>query len=247
MADQLLFFVSFVIGIGPALLLLWHGLRRFDYPRVEHTLYDDRKVFFALAVGLVVGTMSSLFSLYMPRYDIVSALVAIAGVAFFEETFKLVYLLRKGYRMNFATTFYGFSLGLGMAATVVLAQGLGNPNLLITPLTLALLAVFSFSMCMLEATTGALIGYGCSKGLPWSYLIRALIARFFYTVVALVFLLGVGEEWMRSVSLFAALGVGVFLYYYVYTLTMPETLPPEFRRKSRKEKRARARKIQTTR
>ena len=81
--------------------------------------------------------------------------------------------------------------------------------------------------------------------MPWAYLMRALIARLVFTIAVVI--LDFGEEWMQSVSMFAALGVGIFLYYYTYTLTMPETLPPEFRRKSRKEKRARARKIQTTR
>jgi len=242
MVEQSLFLASFAIGIGPALLILWHGLRRFDYPSVEKTLFDDRKVFLSLAVGLVFGTMSSIFALYLPRFDLSSAVVAVAGIAVLEEAFKLVYLNRKGYRGNFASTFYGFSLGLGIGATVALAQGLGNPRLMSDPLAFALLLLFSVSLCAMEGTTGALIGYGCSKGLPFSYLLRALIARFIYTVSAIAFLLGLGEDWLIYTSLFIAVGVGLLLYYFTYVITMPDTLPPELRRRARKERRARVRK-----
>ena len=236
-----MFLASFAIGIGPALLLLWHGLRRFDYPRVEKTLFDDRKIFFSLAVGLVFGTISSLFSLYILLSGPASALVTIAGVAVLEEAFKLVFLNRKGYRGNFASTFYGFSLGLGVGATVSLAQGLGNPRLLSDPLSFVLLLMFAVSLSAMEGTTGALIGYGCSKGLPFSYLLRALVARFIYTVSAIAFLLGNVDEWLIYLSLFIAVAVGLLLYYFTYVITMPDTLPPELRRRARKERRARVR------
>lgn len=242
MADQLLFLASFAIGIVPALALMWLGLRRYTYPRVEKALFDDRRIFFSLAVGLVMGTLSSLISLNLPRFDLASVLIALAATAMFEETFKLVYLNRKGYRQNFSSTFYGFALGLGIAATVVLSFGLGNPNLTTDPLTFILLAMFSLGFAAMEATTGALIGYGCSKGLPWSYLLRALFARLVYTIPAVPFLLSLGPEWLIYLSIFASLGVGLSSYFFAHSITFQETLPPEFRRRARKERRARARK-----
>jgi len=242
MADQLLFLASFAVGIGPALVLMWLGLRRYTYPQIEKALFDDRRIFFALAVGLVVGTVSSFISLNLPRLDVTSILVDLAAIAMFEETFKLIYLNRTGYRQNFSSTFYGFALGLGVAATVVLSFGLGNPNLTTNPLTFILLAMFSIGFAAMEATTGALIGYGCSKGLPWSYLIRALLARLIYVVSALPFLLSAGPEWLIYISMFSSLGVGLLLYFFVLSITFQETLPPDFRRRARKERRARARK-----
>ena len=241
MVEQSLFLASFALGIGPALFLLWHGLRRFDYPRVEKTLFDDRRVFFSLAVGLVFGTLSSLFALTLRRPDPMSAVIAVAGVAILEEAFKLVYLNRKGYRGNFSTTFYGFSLGLGVAATVSLAQGIGNPNLISSPLTFVLLLLFTIGLCTMEGSTGALIGYGCSKGLPFTYFLRALVARAIYTVAAGAFLLSVGEDWLIYLSLFVSLGVGLMLYYFTYVITMPDTLPVNLKRRVRKERKARSR------
>ncbi len=242
MADQLLFLASFAIGIGPALLLLWFGLRRYTYPQVDKTLFDDRRIFFSLAVGLVVGTVSSLFSLTLSGPDLSSSLVAVVGPAVFEEMFKLVYLNRKGYRQNFSSTFYGFALGLGVGATVVLASGMANPNLTVNPLTLTILVMSSVALAGTEAATGALIGYGCSKGLPWSYLIRALVARLVFIASSIPVSLFVEPDWVGMVTILPSLSVGLFFFYFAYVITFQETLPPEFRRRARKERRAKARK-----
>ena len=242
MADQLLFLASFAIGIGPALLLLWLGLRRYTYPQVDKTLFDDRRVFFALAVGLVVGTFSSLFSITITGPDFASSLVAVVGSAVFEEMFKLIYLNRKGYRQNFSSTFYGFALGLGVASTVVLASGMANPNLTVNPMTFAILVMSSIALAGTQATAGALIGYGCSKGLPWSYLVRAIIVRIVFIASTIPVSLFAEPEWVGVFTVLPPLGVGLFLFYFAYTITFQETLPPEFRRRARKERRAKARK-----
>jgi hypothetical protein len=243
MADQLLFLASFVIGIVPALVLMWVGLRRFTYPSIEKTLFDDRRIFFALAVGMVVGTFSSLFSFSLTGVDLASSVIAVVGAAVFEEMFKLVYLNRKGYRQNFSSTFYGFALGLGIAATVVLASGMGNPALTANPLTIVVLVLSSFGYAGMEATTGTLIGYGCSKGLPWGYLIRALVVRLVFIASAIPYSLFIEPEWLGLITVIPPLVVGLFLFYFAYFITFQDALPPELRRRARKERRARARKV----
>ncbi len=243
MADQTLFLISSALGIGPALLLMWLSLRRFDYPNVEKTLFDDRKVFFALAVGLVLGTVSSVFSLYSGAVSFVGVILTLSIVILFEESFKLVYLNRKGYRTNFASTYYGLALGLGIAATLILATGLRNPDFPSSAITFTLLVAYSFSLCTIEATTGAIIGYGCSRGEPWSNFFLALFIRFFYTFVSIPFLLGsdLSPDWLVMLSLIASVAVGVSLYYYSYVEILPGTLPPDLRRLLRKGRKARMR------
>ena len=243
MADQGLFLISGAVGIGPALLLLWHALRRFDYPRVEKTLFDDRRVFFSLAVGMVFGTVSSVFTLYSQPVDITGVVIVLAVVVLFEESFKLVYLNRKGYRQNFASTFYGVAIGLGISSTVVLATGLRNPGYASSPATFALLVAYSFSMCTTEGTTGAIIGYGCSKGEPWTNFLVALFARFFFTFISVPFLLGSSAlpDWLVFASLIGAVVVGAFLYSIAYLDILPDTLPPDLRRLLRKGRKERVR------
>src|SRR6058998_1599485 len=127
MASNVDFFVAFLLGILPGLAILWASLRRFDRPQVDHTLFDDRRVFGSLAVGLIFGTVASIFAIALPRRDLVSFAVAV-GVSFvFEESFKLAWLNRRSYRGRFDTTFYGVPLGIGAAASGVVAPG-GGPR-----------------------------------------------------------------------------------------------------------------------
>src|SRR5437867_11675391 len=77
MASNLDFLVAFLLGILPGLVILWASLRRFDRPYVDHTLFDDRRVFGSLAVGLIFGTIASVLVLSLPGADISSFLVAL--------------------------------------------------------------------------------------------------------------------------------------------------------------------------
>src|SRR5437899_680380 len=122
MASNLDFLVAFLMGILPGLLILWASLRRFDRPYVDHTLFDDRRVFGSLAVGLIFGTVASIIAIVLPRGDLASFAVAVAVSFVFEESFKLVWLNRRSYRGRFDTTFYGVPLGIGAAASGVVAR-----------------------------------------------------------------------------------------------------------------------------
>src|SRR5438552_160634 len=77
MASNVDFFVAFLLGILPGLAILWVSLRRFDRPQVDHTLFDDRRVFGSLAVGLIFGTVASIFALALPRGDLAPFLLQV--------------------------------------------------------------------------------------------------------------------------------------------------------------------------
>src|SRR3972149_839657 len=158
MATHLAFLAALAMGIGPALLFMWVSLRRFDRPRVEATLFDDRRVFGHLAVGVIFGGFASVLARAMPRVGFA------AGASFLvEELFKVVVLNRKGYQGRFDTTFTGVSLGAGLAATTAMATiywnvtgSLGLPDLFLTFL------LFSVTMTLVHLGTGVLIGFGAS-------------------------------------------------------------------------------------
>src|SRR3989304_5588571 len=126
MATREDFFVALLLGIGPALAILWTSLRRFDRPRGEPTLFDDRRGFGGLGVGMVFGVIASVFVLALPRVDLASSVLAIVVTFLFEEGFKLVYLNRRGYRGRFEATFYGVSLGGGAASTAGVPAAVGT-------------------------------------------------------------------------------------------------------------------------
>ncbi|MCI4371485.1 MAG: hypothetical protein L3J78_02435 [Thermoplasmata archaeon] len=238
MASNLDFFVAFLLGILPGLGILWISLRRFDRPQVDHTLFDDRRVFGSLAVGLVFGTVASLFTLSLPRGDLPSFLAALAVTFVFEESFKLVWLNRRKYQGRFDTTFYGIPLGLGAAASGVVAAAWVSLATLYNPETFALLVLYSGTLGLVNADTGALIGFGASRGDIWRSFLRALAVRFGHGLLLLPFLLGsqIGEPY-AAISAASSFGFALLVYYYVYREILPGTLPEELRRELRRERR----------
>jgi hypothetical protein len=239
MASNVDFLIGFLLGILPGLAVLWISLRRFDRPHVDHTLFDDRQVFGSLAVGLVFGTIASVFTLSVAGAAVVPA-VAFALSLLLEESFKLAWLNRRSYRGRFDATFYGIPLGIGAAASGVVAtawatQREGN---LYALETLALLVVYSFGLCLANADSGSLIGFGASRGETWRPFARALAVRFGHGVLLIPFFLGnqLGEPY-ASLSAGTALGFALLVFYYVYRVILPGTLPEEIRREIRRARR----------
>jgi hypothetical protein len=235
MADeQLRFSIAFLVGILPAILLLWVSLRRFSYPLAPKSLFDDRKVFFAFAVGLAFGAVSSslTFAISSSGLGIVVPLIA---VALFEESFKLVYLNRKGYRGRFDTTFYGVGLGIGSAGTLSMASVFTNAGLLQSPDLPTLvggLVLFSVSLSAILASTGALIGFGSSQSKVLGYFLRAFLVRFSHLAILLFFFLYKPRDNPTAaiLSLAASLVFAGIVYAFVYREILPETLPKDLRR-----------------
>src|SRR2546428_9145717 len=162
MASNLDFLVAFLMGILPGLVILWASLHRFDRPHVDHTLFDDRRVFGSLAVGLIFGTVASVFAIVLPRGDLASFAVVVAVSFVFEESFKLVWLNRRSYRGRFDTTFYGVPLGIGAPASGVVAAAWASRGTLYGPGRFGRPILYPTGPGLLTASTGALIGFGAS-------------------------------------------------------------------------------------
>ena len=240
--EQIVFFAAGLIGFAPSVAVLFHALRTFDYPYTEKALFDTRRVFLGLAVGMVLGTASGAITVLLRAgfVGLVALMVFLLLLALFEEGAKLVYLNRKGYRGRFDTTFVGLTLGVGMAAIVAAGSAYVNGPALFAPSSIATLAVFSASLGFVHACTGALIGYGCSKGdvlVPFS---QAYVARVLHAAMLVPFFVWSGlpnPEANLAVPLFslgAAVAFTAILYTYVYRTILPGTLPPELRRERRR-------------
>lgn len=236
MASNIDFLVAFLLGIVPGLVILWASLRRFDRPHVKHTLFDDRRVFGSLAVGLVFGTIASLLARSIPRPSVGWVALVLASTFVFEESFKLIWLNRRSYRGRFDTTFYGVPLGVGAAASGVVATAWVSRASLYVPETFALLVLYSIGLGLINADTGALIGFGASHGTMWGHFLRAVFVRLAYGAFLFPFILEV-EGVFAALSVGTAAGFGLLIYYYVYERILPGTLPEEIRRELRRERR----------
>jgi hypothetical protein len=236
--DQLRFAIAFIVGIGPAALLMWISLRRFDYPIAPKSMFDDRRVFLAFAVGLGFGAISSSLT-YAISTSGLGVIVPLIAVALFEESFKLLYLSRKGYRGRFDTTFYGVSLGVGSGASLVIASAYNaNPDLLQganVPALLSALVLLSFSLTTILASTGALIGFGSAQQKVLGYFLRAFLVRFSHLAILLFFFVAQPEDLaLPLASLAASLVFAGVVYTFVYREVLPETLPKDLRRELRR-------------
>ena len=239
--SSLLLFAAGSLGFGPAIAVLYHALRTYDYPYTDKSYFDTRRVFLGLAVGMVLGTVSGAVTLATVAGGLGSLLalaVLLILLAVFEEGFKLVYLNRKGYRGRFDTTFAGVGLGVGLAAIAAAGPAYSNGPGLYSPTVFLPLAVFSVNLAFVHVSTGAILGLGCSRGEVLVPLAQALVARILHAAILIPFFAWYSEPSVSAVvpvlSLAAATAFTLYLYVYAYRSVLPTTLPPELRRERRR-------------
>ncbi len=252
MADQaqsLVFFVAGIIGFGPAIGVLYHALRTYDYPFTEKAYFDTSRVVLGLAVGMVLGTVSGAITVGLRAtiLTLLSLVVLLVLLATFEEGFKLVYLNRKGYRKRFDTTFVAVGLSMGMAAIAAAGSAYTNGPTLFLPDVAIPLFAFSVSLAFVHGATGAIIGLGCARAeivVPFS---QALVGRVIHAGLLVPFFVWSALPAGTSIaipafSLAAAIVFSALLYAHAYRTVIPATLPQDLRRerrrKARRERRA---------
>lgn len=230
-------FIPMIIGFVPAIFMLWLTLRKYSYPHIEKSLFDDRKVFSTLALGIVLGMVVSAFHLSTDMYSreslLMSILFFVIAFAFFGTFIKFIVLNLKRFQLKFDTTFYGFSLGIGMGSAMAFTVaylsvfprgGLPPPDVL----DYTALILYSFNIIILNASLGAIIGRGSADGELWGSAMTAVILHAIYNLFMLPFL------WRSSVysiwiSLALATPFVLVLYREVCLYTIPDTLPDGIR------------------
>jgi len=236
--------IAGILGIGPALFLLFHAMRKYDLPFVDAPLFDSSKLFMLFAGGMIFGGVSTFFSMatVSPGSPFLILLPMLVVIALFEELFKMVVTNLKKFQLKYETTFYGLSLGLGISSISMLMTGYilvpQEFNDAAAYVAVALTAVYTISVCALHASTGSYIGYGSATGYVWNYFFQAMISRIAYAVLIVPFILG-EDSFLAAVSLAVATAFAVLLYTHTYTRILPETLPD----KEKKRKRRRIRKM----
>lgn len=238
--SQAAFIAAFILGIGPAFAFLYYSLRRYDRPFTEYTLFDDRRVFFAFFVGMVFGVIVAVLDFTLLGFPFPANLAIVVSTLLLEEMFKLVYVNRRGYQQRFDTAFYGLSLGLGAASTSIMGSVVwGSPGSIFDPVGVAYLVLFSLNLCLVNADTGALIGFGAAQGNMWGAFAKALLVRWAHYALLFAYLQSAPEPW-ALVSALTALAFAGIVYHYVYTQLLPASVPEEVRREQRRARRAKA-------
>jgi RsiW-degrading membrane proteinase PrsW (M82 family) len=237
--------VSSVIGFAPAILLLYILLRQYE------TFFTERNIFLALAGGMVLGMVITVFHLasddtILDFLDL-SLIVYVLLFALFEELAKLIILNYPKLAGKHYTVYYGATLGLGVGSMAIIAISyklfLDSPNALGNPVTVGVLVVLSFNYSLLNGSTGVMIGYGSAKYKLSNYFIRAFLVHALFNLMLLPFLWGLAVAEFGSLFLITLFTVSLF--WYVLKTLMPDAVPLKMQKKRRRESRKRVREKRT--
>ncbi|MFA7341931.1 MAG: hypothetical protein WCY65_02015 [Candidatus Methanomethylophilaceae archaeon] len=203
-----------VMGIAPALALMYFIFRDFTYPRIQEPFFEDPKLFGLFAAGLVIGVV--LFSAYTWFYPWNSLVVAVA-FALLQELVKLVILNLRRFQRKLDTAFYGSALGLGMGSTLgfgmvfYLLAVIGIQEMSWTDWTV--LAMLSLHQVFLQSSTGLTIGEGVVRGYTWEFLSQAVLVNVAFQGVMTLFYMGF-LPWFVAMPAALLFVVGYFVYMH---------------------------------
>ena len=246
MPQPLIFFAN-VVGIVPAVLLMYYLLKTYD--RYLKDIYMAG----TLGVGLLLGVMMFLFHLFIDPIVIYTIdgliFIYIMGFALFENITKLMVLNHRIMRDEKGTAFYGTTLGLGMGITSIMAiaymDALRDPEgFQNEPWVIPTFIVLAFGFSAIQGATGAIIGYGAMKGRPWLHLGYAMVAHMAFNTSMAVFIFTGYPGRFAAAILVASVGFGALYLAYMRFLiaSLPRSLLVDRRRRLRKGSRVRRRK-----
>ncbi|MFW5903861.1 MAG: hypothetical protein ACOCTK_00160 [Candidatus Saliniplasma sp.] len=213
------FTIISLVSLAPAAFILYFILGHFE------GYFKDNKAFFmiilGMGVGLVMGILSSLI--------MILNLLLILGVIFLIELTKMLIMLQKPFRLNFDTPFYGFGLGSGIGATFVFVNVYYTGLIELAPRTIIFILLLSINYTSINASTGAIIGYGSSKGNFWRYLFRAFIA---HGILGLLMTFVYAGSSLTGIYSVLVIGVvyNIVLMVFVKNRILKKTIPEEMKK-----------------
>ena len=191
---------SVLLGIIPALILMYYSLKGWHEKFVEKTL------FIMFIIGIISG-----FLVAIVQSQIAVSLELLILYPFLEQIIKVVVLNLRRFHDKQSTVIYGLALGLGFgsiyppASMILIPEGF-------TTIQLIIILLGSIGLVFTHGATGAFIGYGVYKGkMPWYYFISVLI------LIVANLLRDPTYHWINLI-------IGICLYIYLQKTIMKEML-----------------------
>jgi len=232
-----------ILGIGPALALMYLVLRKYTYPAVESPFFSDPTFFSLFVVGLVSGTL--IFVGY--TFFTWGSLFVAAGFALIFEFAKLVVLNLKRFHGKSDTIFYGYGVGLGLGCTMAFGFifyissqttkvfgdiGMGSWIVLI---------VIGMTYILLQSAAGTTIGEGIARKRPWEFFFQALFVSLIVQLLLLPsYTSGTAGEIIGYISLTGALAVAALFFYRTHYIKLPAIIREILRNEARRPKNERS-------
>lgn len=213
---------SLFLGIIPALIILYIGLRGYE----KH--FKDKTIFLTFLIGIVLGFFAALARLLINPLPLM--IVFIILFALFEQLFKTIILNIGRLQEKRETTIYGLSLGLGFGSVFTPFLVIAGSSFLQNNLYfLSLIAIGSLGIILFHGATGAYIGYGIYAGKMTRYLLIAVIVQ-----LPLNFIVDMTRIYPNEYFLHFQLGLllyGIIVFWYVVKRIMPQIISQTSRRK----------------
>jgi hypothetical protein len=236
-------YIAGIIGIAPALALMFWTLRDYTYPKVEKPFFNDVRVFLLLAIGMVIGVvMISVQNLFDVSY-IASGIVFGLLFAIIWELVKLVFLNMPRLQKRLDTPFYGLALGLGIGAfmgfgaAALTFTSYSSSNLPVPADTYAVLIIIALQFVLLNGSTTTIIGVGVAKGQPFGYFSQAAMIHIGFKMLMVPFYARAEVDPLIGYAFMAvATGFVIWYYYVVHARVLPELIRTELKKFARKTK-----------
>ncbi len=213
--------LAMILGIGPALALMFLGVRNYTYPRVEQPFFSDPTFFSMLVVGMVGG---SILFFAMVALGFATNLVLMVLMAVVESMAMVVVMNLKRFRGKSDSVFYGYALGLGMSC------GMSTGICFVTASTIThvdasviILVIISVTMSMILGSAGTNVGEGIARHRVMEFALQAAIPLIVYNILLTVMLRG--GELGGSIVYYLSAVVAVLFALMVYGRTMVKQLP----------------------
>jgi hypothetical protein len=207
---------SLFLGIIPALILLFIGLKGYD------EYYKEKNIFLTFVLGIILGFIAALIELF----TLTIGVLIIILFPILEQILKTMILNVGRLQKKRETVIYGLSLGLGFGSiftpvSIILANIQTESILLIASIILG-----SIGIILVHGATGLIIGYGIFIGKLMKNYVFALILHI--PVTTWFFLTGIYK--LETLQVYLVL-YGIFIYWYATKKIMPQILNRSKRRK----------------
>lgn len=229
------FLVSTIVGFIPSF-----GILYFAWGKLEG-IFSEKQMFWNYFIGWIMGVVIAIFFLIL-KYSVSAyldlSIIFVIFFAIFTESLKYIYLNIPKKRENYQLPYQGFALGLGISAlwaVAIIYQYLKYANLNPTEYIVGIISFFLFStgIASIQASAGAMLGYGIFKGEGERYLLKSMgvMAIFNLTLLPLV--------WdLNPIYYIFGFFIGIpYLYFKVYKGVLVNVIPREVKLKWLKERR----------
>lgn len=216
-----IFGLAMVLGIGPALALMYLVVRNYTYPKVEQPFFSDPTFFMLLVVGMIAGAV--LFFV-MVAMQLATNFVYMVVLAAIEAMVLVVVMNLRRFRGKSDSVFYGYALGLGMSC------GFATGICFVTASTIesvdasvVVLIAIAVSMALMLGACGTVVGEGIARHRVMEFALQAMIPLIVYNILLTVLLQG--GEMGGMVVYYACAAVLILFSAVVFYRNMYVRLP----------------------